>query len=100
MPGPRRLLTAGLAVAAVHELLALVSGLVLHSGRTTWWLALSGALVAGVTVLAVRLIERPFPEPPGEDPAGPPPEEPPPWWPAFERDFRDHVAPSRPREPV
>ena len=96
----RRLLTAGLLAAAGHELLALTSLVVLGSAQTTRWLALSGLLVAGVTVLAVRLIERPFPGSDDGGPTEPPPEEPPPWWPGFERDFREYAARSRSADPV
>jgi hypothetical protein len=100
MPRARRLLTAGLAAAAVHEGLALLALLVLGSGQLAWWLGLSGLLLAVVAVVAVRLIERPFPDPPGGGTEAAPPDDPPPWWPEFERAFRDHVARAQHRDPV
>jgi hypothetical protein len=81
-------------VAIVHEVLALVSAIILRSGQLAWWFLLSGALTAAVAVLVRRLIGRP----PGDGPRGgsggpPTPSAPPspPWWPEWEAAFRGYA---------
>jgi len=99
-----RLLTSGLATALGQWALAAGSLLAMGLEPTTWWLGLSGALTAAVSVWAFRLV-RPAADDDddggdGGGGGGGPPDSPdppdPPWWPAFERAFREHAA--RPRD--
>ena len=98
-----RLLTSGLATALGQWVLAIGSLLAMGLEPTTWWLGLSGALTAVVSVWVFRLV-RPAADggdgrDEGEDGGGgggggSAPEDPPdpPWWPEFERAFREHAA--------
>lgn len=90
MSAPRRLLGAGIGVAAVHWVLALAV-LLLGSAPTALWLALSGALLSAVSVVAYRLIVRADPGDGDDREPDAPPDAEPPWWPQFERELRAHV---------
>jgi len=90
---PRRMRTAGAAVAAGHLVLGAIGSVVLAVPGAMLFFGLCAALSLGLALVAAPLL-RPRPPdddepPPGGPGAGP---EPPPWWPEFERDFRDWAA--------
>ena len=98
-----RLLTSGLATALGQWVLAVGSLLAMGLEPITWWLGLSGALTAVVSVWVFRLVRPASDDGDGDSDygggggGGGGPEDPPdpPWWPEFERAFREHAA--RPR---
>ncbi len=97
MSRARRLLLAGVGAAAGHWVFALMLLVALQAGPTALWIALSGALLAVVTIVGYRAAVGPGPDDDERD--SPSPDDPePPWWPEFEREFRDYDR--RRRQPV
>lgn len=105
MPLAKRILLAGLGLATVHGVLAVLGLVVLGGGRLALFFGLCAVLTTALTIIARPLLEPPVGGdggagveggPGGDGPRGPGPDRDPdagvpPWWPDFERDFWSHV---------
>ena len=97
MVQPRWLALAGGLVAAAEVIGGVCVLLLFVSARFALFLLTCGVATAAVTAATCALVGRPGGgpgAPPDNGPSGgEPPDEPQPlpWWPAFERDLREHV---------